>query len=35
MHESSWHKRLPPKVMVENMDEVNRLISGIENDANI
>ena len=35
MHENSWHKRLPPKMIVENMDEINRLISRIENDANI
>ena len=35
MHENSWHKRLPPKMVVENMDEINRLISRIENDANI
>ena len=35
MHENSWHKRLPPKMVVENMDEINKLISRIENDANI
>ena len=35
MNENSWHKRLPPKMVVENMDEINRLISRIENDANI
>ena len=35
MHEKSWHKRLPPKMVVENMDEINKLISRIENDANI
>jgi len=35
MRENSWHKRLPPKMIVENMDEINRLISRIENDANI
>ena len=23
MHENSWHKRLPPKMIVENMDEIN------------
>ena len=35
MHEKSWHKRLPPKMVVENMDEINKLISRMENDANI
>ena len=35
MHENSWHKRLPPKMVVENMDEINKLISRMENDANI
>ena len=35
MHENSWHKRLPPKMIVENMDEINKLISRMENDANI
>ena len=35
MHEKSWHKRLPPKMVVENMDEINKLISKMENDANI
>ena len=35
MHEKSWHKRLPPKMIVENMDEINKLISRMENDANI
>ena len=35
MHEKSWHKRLPPKMVVENMDEINNLISRMENDANI
>ena len=35
MHEKSWHKRLPPKMVVENMDEINKLISRMGNDANI
>ena len=35
MHENSWHKRLPPKMVVENMDEINKMISRMENDANI
>ena len=35
MHEKSWHKRLPPKMVIENMDEINKLISRMENDANI
>ena len=35
MHENSWHKRLPPKMVVENMDEINKLINRMENDANI
>ena len=35
MHENSWHKRLPPKRVVQNMDEINKLISRMENDANI
>ena len=35
MHENSWHKRLPPKMIVENMDEINKLITRMENDANI
>ena len=35
MHQNSWHKRLPPKMVVENMDEINKLISRMENDANI
>ena len=35
MHEKSWHKRLPPKMVVENMDEINKLITRMENDANI
>ena len=34
MHENSWHKRLPPKMIVENMDEINKLISRMENDEN-
>ncbi len=34
MHEKSWHKRLPPKMVVENMDEINKLISRMENDEN-
>ena len=35
MHENSWHKRLPPKMIVENMDEINKLINRMETDANI
>ena len=35
MHENSWHKRLPPKMIVEDMDEINKLINRMENDANI
>ena len=35
MHENSWHKRLPPKMIVENMDEINKLITRMENDENI
>jgi len=35
MHEKSWHKRLPPKMIVENMNEINKLISRMENDENI
>ena len=35
MHENSWHKRLPPKRVGQNIDEINKLKSRMMNDADI